>query len=97
MSGVQGDDAQVQRHEVVMRIMAINSDQLCCESERNGLEIELLRAKEEAAGHQTSADMLRKITDLESRAAQLDQKKEKNREELQRLDETLAQIDRRST
>ncbi len=87
------NDQLLQRHEIVMRIMEANSEQLRCDSERCGVEVELLTARGDAEDDELFGAKDETVGALEHRLAELEQQRIENLLELEKLNETLAGFD----
>lgn len=85
-------DLLLQRHEIVMRIMEVNSEQLRCDSERCGLEVELLNARSKAEDNGQPSPANDEVSVLEHRLAELKQRNKVKLEELEKLNNALARF-----
>lgn len=94
MARRDGEDRMLQRNAIVMRIMAIQSEELRCDTERCALEIERLNAQSNFEDGKLSREEEReKIASLQDRAVLLDQKHEAHQEEQKSLYQALSEID----
>lgn len=89
------DEARMlQRNTIIKRIMEIQSEDLRCDTERCGLEIELLNTRSNFEdGNMTIEEKRDKIAVLEERALLLNQRREMNQKEQESLYRVLNEID----
>ena len=92
--GYEDEVHMLQRITIIKRIMEIQSEDLRCDTERCGLEIELLNTKGNFEdGNMTIEEKRDKIAILEERALLLNQRREMHRKEQESLYRVLNEID----
>lgn len=92
--GYEDEVHMLQRNTIIKRIMEIQSEDLRCDTERCGLEIELLNTKGNFEdGNMTIEEKRDKIAVLEERALLLNQRREMHRKEQESLYRVLNEID----
>ena len=92
--GYEDEVHMLQRNTIIKRIMEIQSEDLRCDTERCGLEIELLNTKSNFEdGNMTIEEKRDKIAILEERALLLNQRREMHRKEQESLYRVLNEID----
>lgn len=92
--GYEDEVHMLQRTTIIKRIMEIQSEDLRCDTERCGLEIELLNTKSNFEdGNMTIEEKRDKIAILEERALLLNQRREMHRKEQESLYRVLNEID----
>ena len=92
--GYEDEVHMLQRITIIKRIMEIQSEDLRCDTERCGLEIELLNTNSNFEdGNMTIEEKRDKIAILEERALLLNQRREMHRKEQESLYRVLNEID----
>jgi len=92
--GYEDEVHMLQRNTIIKRIMEIQSEDLRCDTERCGLEIELLNTNSNFEdGNMTIEEKRDKIAVLEERALLLNQRREMHRKEQESLYRVLNEID----
>ena len=92
MGTPEGRELMLKRHEIVVRIIELNSQALRLESEINGLDIERRNAERNRLASPTDeGDKL--LTEIDQRAADLDAKREKLIAEKSWLEQSLDDFD----
>ena len=89
-----GDRERFQaRHQLVLALIEINSQQLRCDSQAAGLDIERLNAERDVE-HTDNAEQARSaLAEVERRAAEVDAKRRKLAQERDWLESSLAEFD----
>lgn len=86
-------DRMMERHKLVVAMIEVNSQQLRCDSACAGLDIERLNALRDIERPESSVLGREALAAIDKRAAELEEKKRKLRQEREWLDQSLAEFD----
>lgn len=83
----------VERHKLVLALIEVNSQQLRCDSQAAGLDIERLNAQRDVELTNNAEQARTALAEVERRAAEVDAKKRKLAQERDWLESSLAEFD----
>jgi hypothetical protein len=93
MASAADTDRMMERHKLVVAMIEVNSQQLRCDSQAAGLDIEHLNAKREVEQTGGSADAHAALSEVERRQAEVNAKKRKLAQERDWLESSLRDFD----
>ncbi len=94
MEETEGKRRMLERHEIIMRMTELNSEQLRRDNVQNGLDIELMVARNGCEdGSDPSPEDAERIAELERQIEALSQKHEEHRVEFENLQRQLLEFD----
>jgi hypothetical protein len=89
-----GDRERFQeRHKLVLALIEVNSQQLRCDSQSAGLDIERLNAQRDVERTNNAGEARAALAEIERRAAELEAKRRKLAQERDWLESSLAEFD----
>lgn len=97
-SDVMADTADrakmMERHKIVVAMIEVNSQQLRCDSQAAGLDIERLNARRDVEQSGGSPESQKALADIERRTQEVEAKKRKLAQERDWLETSLSEFDR---
>lgn len=93
MADSAGRDRMMERHKLVVAMIEVNSQQLRCDSQAAGLDIELLNAKRDVEQSGGAAEAQTALAEIERRQAGVNAKKRKLAQERDWLETSLRDFD----
>lgn len=90
-----GDKRQpmLERHKIVVAIIEVNSQQLRCDSQTAGLDVERLTAERDAKQMGDTAETRSALASIAQREAELEEKQKKLQIEREWLEKVLSEFD----
>lgn len=89
-----GDRERFQeRHKLVLALIEVNSQQLRCDSQSAGLDIERLNAQRDVERTNNAEEASKALAEIERRSTELEAKKRKLAQERDWLETSLAEFD----
>lgn len=82
-----------ERHKLVLALIEVNSQQLRCDSQSAGLDIERLNAQRDVERTDSAAPARLALAEIERRVAEVDAKKRKLAQERDWLESSIAEFD----
>lgn len=93
MADPDNKSLMIERHRLVVALIDVNSQQLRCDSQSAGLDIERLNAQRDIERTNSAADACRTLAEIEKRAAEVEAKKRKLAQERDWLETSLTEFD----
>ena len=93
MTGDSGKERMMERHNIVVAIIEINSQQLRCDSAAAGLDIERLSARRDFEQKGDTPETREALAALDIRLAEIEDKKRKLAQSRDWLETSLAEFD----
>jgi len=84
----------MERHNIVVAMIEVNSQQLRCDSQAAGLDIERLNARRDVERSGGSPESQKALAEIERRTQEVEEKKRKLAQERDWLETSLSEFDR---
>ncbi len=84
----------MERHKIVVAMIEVNSQQLRCDSQSAGLDIERLNARRDVEQSGGSPESQKALAEVEKRTQEVEEKKRKLAQERDWLETSLSEFDR---